>query len=72
MHEVLKQMRETKAELEAMKKAHGFEEDSWQHHFLEELKKIEENFELEDDKVREVMKLKETNPNYNWIDVKQI
>lgn len=72
MHEVLKQMRETKAELEAMKKAHGFEEHSIEHKLLEELRRIEENFDKEEDMVREVIRLREENPNYNWIDVKQI
>lgn len=70
--EILKKMREKIAELEHKRTHHNFEEDSREAKLLEELKNIEENFDNDEDKVKAVIEKKKNDPNYNWIDVKQI
>lgn len=70
--EILKKMREKIAELEHKRTHHNFEEDSNEAKLLEELRNIEENFDRDEDKIEAVIEKHKNDPNYNWVDIKQI
>ena len=70
--ELLKKMREKISELEHKKTIHNFEEDSAEAKLLNELRNIEENYDRDEDKIKAIAEMKERDPNYNWIDIKQI